>query len=751
MKKLLALGLIAVVFGATASVQAATPITAIQNFLAQPVQAATVLVRLSWTAPTSTNFTGVKILRRSGGPCPAGPNDTSAATVYDGSATSHNDTGVQAGTNYCYAAYAHDSRPVYASGVSASVVTPGAFAISAKATPSSGPAPLAVTYSATISGGRAPFTYLWQMGSNPPSTSVSPSTTWTTAGNYVTTVTVTDADGLTANSSVSVTVGAAGPALSATATASPTTGTIPLSVNFTATPVGGTAPYTYTWDFKDSQSSTQQNPTHVFSTAGTYAVSLTVRDSTNATANASVTVTASSTTGPSPITVTASANPSSGAPPLSVQFNTSASGGTSPYTYLWDFGDASPPSQAQNPSHTYQAAGTYTATVTVRDASSNTANKTVTVTATTSAGPAAPTNLQGTPGNTTALLTWTKAPAAAGTRLVRKLNSAATGPNDSGATVVYEGTAEKFHDSGLQNAAAKYYYSAYSYSAAPVAFSSSPTPVLLTINNLVPVVTDGLLTRITDSGFVVFWRTNILTEARVTLFDSAGTNVLAVIGADAGVNESIMHEVTLAYPIQRGAQYRVTVESISAVPASKATSGPGVLIGPFVDSGNNYWFGVATGLNLIPLGWNGTNSQIDLTKCDNTCNQHYVCRPSGIADCADPRNATFNTSIKCGNLAVSDCLDGRKDLPSGGNGTLTPTILQNWTGPRIPDPAEYTLVCSKWYQIPNSTGLQTRTQTPNNKQGIRVFGKSIQCLQNGDGSINNYDSRQIAPAGSWTP
>ena len=36
-------------------------------------------------------------------------------------------------------------------------------------------------------------------------------------------------------------------------------------------------------------------------------------------------------------------------------------------TYAWDFGDTTPASTQQNPSHTYAAAGTYTAKVTVSD------------------------------------------------------------------------------------------------------------------------------------------------------------------------------------------------------------------------------------------------------------------------------------------------------------------------------------------------------------------------------------------------
>jgi len=47
------------------------------------------------------------------------------------------------------------------------------------------------------------------------------------------------------------------------------------------------------------------------------------------------------------------------------QFTDATSGGMPPYTYEWDFGDGSPTSAEQNPTHTYATAGTYTVELTV--------------------------------------------------------------------------------------------------------------------------------------------------------------------------------------------------------------------------------------------------------------------------------------------------------------------------------------------------------------------------------------------------
>ncbi len=69
--------------------------------------------------------------------------------------------------------------------------------------------------------------------------------------------------------------------------------------------------------------------------------------------------------------VIAEAEPDEGAPPLKVQFTASVeeeNGG--PFTFKWDFGDGAS-STEQNPSHTYEKVGEYTATLTVNDQKGN--------------------------------------------------------------------------------------------------------------------------------------------------------------------------------------------------------------------------------------------------------------------------------------------------------------------------------------------------------------------------------------------
>ena len=171
--------------------------------------------------------------------------------------------------------------------------------------------------------------------------------------------------------------------LAVTVSATPTSGNVPLAVTFSSTATGGTGPYTYAWTFGDTGTSTAQNPSHTYSTAGAYTARCTVTDSTSATASATVSI--SATNASSTLVATATASPASGDAPLSVTFGGSATGGTSPYTYAWAFGDGGT-SAAQNPTHNYTAAGTYTATLTVTDAVSATDADTKTITVTTASG-----------------------------------------------------------------------------------------------------------------------------------------------------------------------------------------------------------------------------------------------------------------------------------------------------------------------------------------------------------------------------
>lgn len=66
-------------------------------------------------------------------------------------------------------------------------------------------------------------------------------------------------------------------------------------------------------------------------------------------------------------------------PNSNIQFKAEAYGGNTPFTWHWDFGDGNTSTQ-QNPSHHYNQAGTYIATLTVTDSMSNQVSDIATVT-----------------------------------------------------------------------------------------------------------------------------------------------------------------------------------------------------------------------------------------------------------------------------------------------------------------------------------------------------------------------------------
>jgi PKD repeat protein len=165
--------------------------------------------------------------------------------------------------------------------------------------------------------------------------------------------------------------------LSALAEVASSSGYAPHEAAFTGTGSGGVSPYSFAWDFGDGDSDSVQNPGHVYTAAGTYTAILTVTDQMGDTDSDSIIITVAEEQ--QPVGVEASAGSTSGLNPLTVEFFSAPEGGTSPYTYYWDFGDASTPSTDANPSHEYVLAGTFTARVTVTDQTGQWASDTLTI------------------------------------------------------------------------------------------------------------------------------------------------------------------------------------------------------------------------------------------------------------------------------------------------------------------------------------------------------------------------------------
>jgi PKD repeat protein len=169
----------------------------------------------------------------------------------------------------------------------------------------------------------------------------------------------------------------------AIASANPTSGTTPLTVSFSS--VNSSDPdgtiVAYSWNFGDGTTSTDPNPVHVYNSAGTFTAVLTVTDNSGLTGTNSVVITASQGANQTPVAV-AGADKTSGNSPLIINF--SSQGSNDPdgtiTGYSWNFGDGTS-SNLANPSHTYNSAGSFTATLTVTDngGATNSSNIVITV------------------------------------------------------------------------------------------------------------------------------------------------------------------------------------------------------------------------------------------------------------------------------------------------------------------------------------------------------------------------------------
>src|SRR6267143_1760226 len=151
--------------------------------------------------------------------------------------------------------------------------------------------------------------------------------------------------------------------LAASFTYLPTTPIASTLVSFTGVVSGGTPPYTYSWAFGDGGTGTGLTTSHTYSTAGNYAVTLTVADSVAGSARSTQTVSVLPVPALSASFTFSPSQPTSG---QSVTFASTASGGLSPYTYSWNFGDGGT-STSQNPSHTFTNSGTFTVSLNVTD------------------------------------------------------------------------------------------------------------------------------------------------------------------------------------------------------------------------------------------------------------------------------------------------------------------------------------------------------------------------------------------------
>jgi len=162
------------------------------------------------------------------------------------------------------------------------------------ASPTVGPAALTVQFTGSGTDTDGYITsYYWNFGEGSNSNEQNPIHIFNNKGTYTVTLTVTDDDNAANTNSLTIIVQEViiiPP--TASASANPSTGPEPLTVQFTGlgTDSDGWI-VSYQWDFGDSTTSTQQSPSHTYTTQGTYTATLTVTDNQGVTGTDSTTIT----------------------------------------------------------------------------------------------------------------------------------------------------------------------------------------------------------------------------------------------------------------------------------------------------------------------------------------------------------------------------------------------------------------------------------------------------------------------------
>ncbi|HYY91037.1 MAG TPA: PKD domain-containing protein [Candidatus Dormibacteraeota bacterium] len=152
-----------------------------------------------------------------------------------------------------------------------------------------------VTFTASASGGTTPYSDSWNFGDGSTGTGATANHAYTAAGTYTVTLTTTDSGTpqQTATSQKTITVISTTPSLTSSFTYSPSNPSVLQSVQFTGSATGGTAPYSYSWNFGDGNTGTGSTASNSYLLPGTYTVVLTVTDATGVTTTASQTITVS--------------------------------------------------------------------------------------------------------------------------------------------------------------------------------------------------------------------------------------------------------------------------------------------------------------------------------------------------------------------------------------------------------------------------------------------------------------------------
>jgi len=157
---------------------------------------------------------------------------------------------------------------------------PPPLVVEITAAPTEGTMPLTVIFAGDVRGGVSPYSYDWEFGDGSKSNVANTVHIYLTGGNFSVWLIADDSAGQSEVSNVlwvNVTPAAVNLTVSMPSDFVRTSGGTIVSLR--ATVSGGTAPYTYLWDFGDGANSTEVAPAHLYAAPGIYHVQVRVTDS----------------------------------------------------------------------------------------------------------------------------------------------------------------------------------------------------------------------------------------------------------------------------------------------------------------------------------------------------------------------------------------------------------------------------------------------------------------------------------------
>ncbi len=182
-----------------------------------------------------------------------------------------------------------------------------------------------------------PTGWTWYFGDGETSTLKNPVHTYSTAGKYTVYLTAINERGSNTTSRLEyISVNSSLPSPIASFTKTQVNGVAPMEVSFKDTSTG--IPTSWIWFFGDGETSTDQNPSHIYQTDGTYTVYLVVTNSGGSNTTGQNGVIKVQSSGLTPV-VNFTGSPLSGTVPLAVKFMDESSNSPTNWTWYLEMAD----------------------------------------------------------------------------------------------------------------------------------------------------------------------------------------------------------------------------------------------------------------------------------------------------------------------------------------------------------------------------------------------------------------------------